>query len=125
MAGDNFLVVGDAGLSPFYVDSTTPFSPGEMFKIARKIAQLEDLVKTTLFFLNKFSKVETVIFHGGTTTMRRGNTEKIKECYTNLIYQITSRDIKLIISGPFPNSSMSSQMKVSLQNSPGIQSVSH
>ena len=101
------LVIGDENLSPFHVQPTGTFTPDVMFKVASPNALLDDLVETANFFLEKFPNVETVVFHGGTTVMKRGKTEKIKGLYTKLIDQTKSKNINLVLSGPFPNLCMS------------------
>ena len=105
------LVIGDENISSFYIDNTqTKYQdPESVFKVACPNALLGDLVDTAIFFLEKFPKVETVIFHGGTTVMKRGRTEIIKKMYTNLINRTESMGVNLVISGPFPNAYMTSQ----------------
>ena len=105
------LVIGDESLAPFYVNNVPADSQNSenMFKVARPNALLGDLVETTKFFLDRFPKIKTVVFHGGSTVMKRGKTEVIKTMYRMLIEQLKCRNINLVLSGPFPNPCMSSE----------------
>ena len=103
------LVIGDESLTSFNVGSIDGYSSEDMFKIACPNALLCDLVDTANFFLDRFQDVETLVFHGGTTAMRRGRTEAIKNLYKTLIHGTSLKGINIVLSGPFPNPFMSSE----------------
>ena len=102
------LLIGDGTIARLNTNKLGS-NLGKIFKIARRHGTLKDLAETTQYYLDKFPKVHTVLFHCGDADMKRSKTDLIKQEYHNITSIVKSHGAKLVISSPIPCPNMSNE----------------